>query len=328
MKKHNLWISIPLISICTLFLLTTIFTIYDNSRVIVIHQTIEMEGLDPAFDGFTILQISDLHGKRFGEHQKYLANIINALDYDLLAFTGDFQSRQRDPLPLLELIHAIQPQGPMVYVGGNSGPFDVDIFIGGISPDGEMLQKEGCTLLDRPFSIQRGEAQLWFSEVYLGMNPADLIVQAEQQRASRQTEAYMKEYFSRQAAFQKELAQTFSRITPADTLIGITHYPLPQATLDGLDQKTLPFDLVIAGHYHGGQIRLPFIGALYIPDAHSSYMGLFPDQRIVSGLYTGKHIQQYVSRGVGSSDVIPFLNFRSFNTPEINLLTLHRKAEN
>jgi predicted MPP superfamily phosphohydrolase len=325
MKKIIRCCSILLLGIAVLSLAFAAYTIFDNQRIVIVSQTVEIDGLDPAFDGFTILQVSDLHGARFGAKQERLASLVNSLDYDLLALTGDFQSRKRDTQPLYELLDAVQTDAPVVYIGGNAGPFDVDIFTGSVSPEGKKLQDAGCTLLARPFSIQRGDARLWFSETYLGKTPASLIAYARARLASANPNDFMQGYFTRQIEFQEELEKTFSGITPQDTLIGITHYPLPQATLDGDGNKTLPFDLVIAGHYHGGQIRLPFIGALYIPDSSSKLHGLFPNQRIVSGLYPGKSIQQYVSRGLGSSDVIPFLKFRLFNTPEINLITLRPK---
>ena len=97
-------------------------------------------------------------------------------------------------------------------------------------------------------------------------------------------------------------------------------YPSPSPHGKGFQHThNLDFDLVIAGHYHGGQVRVPFYGAPFIPVMTSSfYDGFFPDQNYVSGLAAGNSIQQYISRGLGASNI----PFRLFNTPEINLLTL------
>ena len=70
-------------------------------------------------------------------------------------------------------------------------------------------------------------------------------------------------------------------------------------------------DLVFTGHAHGGQVRIPFIGALVAPD-----QGLFP--KYTSGSYTKDSTTMFVSRGLGSS-VIPI---RVFNRPEIVAVTL------
>ena len=72
-------------------------------------------------------------------------------------------------------------------------------------------------------------------------------------------------------------------------------------------------DLVFAGHAHGGQIRIPFIGALVAPD-----QGLFP--KYTSGSYSKDSTTMFVSRGLGDS-VIPI---RIFNRPEIIAVTVRK----
>ena len=72
-------------------------------------------------------------------------------------------------------------------------------------------------------------------------------------------------------------------------------------------------DLVLSGHAHGGQVRLPFIGALYAPG-----QGLLPEYD--SGLYTVGETDMIVSRGLGNS-LIPL---RVNNRPELVIAVLHR----
>lgn len=71
-------------------------------------------------------------------------------------------------------------------------------------------------------------------------------------------------------------------------------------------------DLVLCGHAHGGQFRLPFIGGLVAPN-----QGLFP--KYDSGLYTDGKTNMVVSRGLGNS-IIPF---RFNNRPEVVLVELN-----
>ena len=73
------------------------------------------------------------------------------------------------------------------------------------------------------------------------------------------------------------------------------------------------FDLVLAGHTHGGQIRLPGIGALWLPAGSEGFE---------SGWFYGRFARMYVTRGVGTS-VLPF---RFLCRPEIALITLRRTA--
>lgn len=74
------------------------------------------------------------------------------------------------------------------------------------------------------------------------------------------------------------------------------------------------FDVVLAGHAHGGQIRLPYIGALY-----AANQGFLP--RYTSGIHTMAATTMIVSRGLGSSRRMPV---RFFNRPEIVIVRLRK----
>ena len=69
------------------------------------------------------------------------------------------------------------------------------------------------------------------------------------------------------------------------------------------------FNLVLAGHSHNGQIRLPFIGALVKPNYAKKYYDEY---------YKIKNTDLYISSGIGVSEV----NFRLFNRPSFNLYRL------
>lgn len=75
------------------------------------------------------------------------------------------------------------------------------------------------------------------------------------------------------------------------------------------------FDLVVSGHYHGGQIILPYVGGLYAPE-----LGWFPE--VDYGHYKLKDMDMIVTRGISSSDeTFPRFN----NPPEIVSITLKAK---
>ena len=93
--------------------------------------------------------------------------------------------------------------------------------------------------------------------------------------------------------------------------IGLTHMPI---------ESDMGYDLVISGHYHGGQYRIPFYGALFVPDINGN--GFLPKQSEVSGLVNRNGYVEYISRGLGSSSSIKALEFRLFNTPELNVIKL------
>lgn len=73
-------------------------------------------------------------------------------------------------------------------------------------------------------------------------------------------------------------------------------------------------NLILAGHSHGGQVRLPIIGALYTPKNGHKY---------VKGYYDLNGTSLYVTSGIGVSRY----NFRLFNKPEINFYRLNKEAE-
>jgi predicted MPP superfamily phosphohydrolase len=106
--------------------------------------------------------------------------------------------------------------------------------------------------------------------------------------------------------------QIAGRADPAaDVRIGVTHSPEPRL----LDQfEADGYDLLLAGHTHGGQLRLPFYGALV------TNCGI--ERERVSGLHrhpVGGHAWLHISAGLGTS---PWAPARFACRPEASLLTL------
>jgi len=74
------------------------------------------------------------------------------------------------------------------------------------------------------------------------------------------------------------------------------------------------------------EVKLEFLlcGAMFVPTKNPKE-SFFPDKEIVSGLYNYENVSQYVSSGLGASKKIPFLGFRLFNTPQIDVIRLMKK---
>ena len=68
---------------------------WDTNRFDVRKTEIELERLPAAFDGFTILQVSDLHNRAYGRDGQALIRTIRGLSYDCIAITGDLLNRHR-----------------------------------------------------------------------------------------------------------------------------------------------------------------------------------------------------------------------------------------
>ncbi|MGL4992207.1 MAG: metallophosphoesterase [Sarcina sp.] len=258
-----------------LIIFTIVYNIYDNNRIKVIETEIEFLDLPKEFEDFTILQITDLHGKEFGEKQEKLTSLINGLSYDMIAITGDIQNKHKEGIkPFLDMMDGIEDKENTFFVYGN---IDEEKYF-------DEIKNSGCNMLEEPFEFKRGNESLWIDE------------------------------YSHLKKFDKE---KFS--------IGLTHIPIP---------APVGHDLILAGHHHGGQYRIPFFGAVFIPNNNGR--NLFPDQSDVSGLkvfekYSGfeiKPFKQFISRGLGASADLKLIEFRLFNTPEINLIRLKRKVEN
>ena len=101
---------------------------------------------------------------------------------------------------------------------------------------------------------------------------------------------------------QPSIAFPSSSSADTTTLV-LSHNPDTKEQL-----KPYSWDLMLCGHTHGGQVRLPFIGAPILP---------VKDKRFVEGLYQWDARWIHITRGVGNLYGVRF-NCR----PEINLLTL------
>ncbi|MDR3456713.1 MAG: metallophosphoesterase [Verrucomicrobiae bacterium] len=99
-------------------------------------------------------------------------------------------------------------------------------------------------------------------------------------------------------------SQTTVALDPAAKNIYLMHYP---AQVKKLDQK---FDLVLAGHSHGGQVRIPFYGPVIVPYAVDEFD---------MGLYQTKAGPFYVNPGIG---YIYTYNFRFNCRPEITVIEI------
>jgi predicted phosphodiesterase len=239
----NILLFILVIFCEVLFILVVDFTIYTNNHINIVRQVVQINGLPIEFDGFTILQISDLHGKQFGNSEKGLTGIINSLDYDAIAITGDSQDTgSKDFQPLLELIRGINRKTPIFYISGNTGPFDMnynttgsryslDMTDGKIQSAGITLENAGFTLLNWPQAIERGSARLWLATDF-SVSQSILAVGQSQQKLRSTNSQNEKDILTSKIEYQEKLLKIYASFIPGDTLIGIFHIPLYYKTLE------------------------------------------------------------------------------------------------
>lgn len=282
-RNHMVPIIILLLGVAFL-----IFAWWENNALTVMRIDFTSAKVPDGFDGYKIVQISDLHNKRFGKNQQRLMAKITAERPDLIAVTGDLvDSRHTDIAVAMEFIRAAVAIAPVYYVPGNHEA-DVEEY-------GELLIQladAGVTVLsDAAVALERGGDTV----TLLGLaDPKFLTGVPAAERPER-----MEETLS-------------GLLTEGEALnILLSHRP----ELFDLYARA-GADLVFCGHAHGGQIRLPLIGGLFAPN-----QGLFPEY--TAGAYESGETTMVVSRGLGGS-VFPL---RVFNRPEVVTVTFGKKSQ-
>lgn len=299
-KKSHKWVIIPIIFV--LLVALVIYTLYDNGQIEVDYVTVTHSQIPKSFDGFKILQISDLHGKRFGEENENLIKKINGLDYDMILFTGDYMSNPEsgDYWDLVDLVTALDKKDvPMLYILGESDytPDNVDKL-------GDSWNT--CIVPSEKTDLMKNLEAVGVQFVY-PITPIYLNGEAIYFTGIDYNESIFDEY-----GF--DVDKHFS--------ICVTHKPIDYdvnerlANINKQNLNEVDYDLSISGHTHGGQIRLPLLGAVYIEGK-----GFFPQEKDSDGLHSdGQGRFNYISKGLGASG---FPGFRFCNTPELSVITLN-----
>ena len=127
------------------------FTMQQTNALKVTRYTWESSRVPPGFDGYLIVQVSDLHGKRFGMDQKRLLKVIRDLNPDMIAFTGDMISLDtKDLSPVQELLAGLAGLAPMYYVDGNHDPLSPAYMdFRALLRECGVVTLEGCVALAR-----------------------------------------------------------------------------------------------------------------------------------------------------------------------------------
>lgn len=247
--------------------------------------TVESEDLPKEFEGYKIAHISDLHNAEFGKNNKKLLDMLKEANPDMIAVTGDIIDCRRTDIDIaLSFIKEAVKIAPCCYVTGNHEAR---------ASEYEEL-KEG--LLSLGVTVLENER-------------VDLEINGEAISVLGLTDPRFEgEYlFDENKAIIKNNLTKLSEETEKFTLL-LSHRPdMFEIYVEN------EIDLALCGHAHGGQIRLPFIGGLAVPDH-----GLFPEYD--AGVFTENNTTMVISRGLGNS-IFPL---RINNRPELILVELKR----
>ena len=244
--------------------------------------TYKSKKLPKEFEGFKVVQVSDLHDSVFGEKQSELLYETEKLSPDVIVVTGDVIDRNRTENLESSMQYIQQAVGvaPVYYVPGNHEKR------AGIYPLlRERLIKAGVILLEnQKLALVRGQGKITLAGM---MDPFFFLPQDE------------KEPDNSLALFTQTLQKLLPQTEDGEFRMLLCHRP----ELFSLYTQC-HIDFTFTGHAHGGQFRLPLIGPLYSP-----MQGIFP--KYTSGIYQKGEYAMVVSRGLGNS-VFPIRIGNSF----------------
>ncbi|MCR2822609.1 metallophosphoesterase [Lederbergia panacisoli] len=248
---------------------------------------VKSERIPKAFDGISIVQISDLHDAAFGEKQLRLVTKVKKLNPDFVFITGDFIDSNRYNLQnSLDFVQQITPFTDVFYVTGNH-----EVAVNRIEEITKALEDAGVhVLMDETAEIEKAGQSILIAGVQDPL--AKAIAPPEETIAESLDEILI-----------DEQNDSFKLL--------LSHRP---EVFDVYAIKDI--DVVFTGHAHGGQVRIPGIGGLIAPG-----QGWFP--KYTSGIHENGRTHMVVSRGLGNS-IIPF---RILNRPEIVVLNLKSLAK-
>lgn len=254
---------------------------------------IPIDGLSPHLDGFTIVQLSDLHlGPHVDSHQiRRAVDLANDLNPDLIVLTGDFVSRFASYAKpcAQELSRLTAPYGIYAITGNHDQWTDDDVVTAELQRVGiSVLRNEACQLLV-------GTEAIWL----VGIDDAGVTGITGGSGISQSDFAAL--WVEQRDAYQRLTAN----IPSGEPAILLVHNPdfVETVSLAGIS-------LALCGHTHGGQIRFPIMGPLVLPSLYG--------QRYAGGLVECGGTPIYVNRGIGL--ISPPLRFLC--RPEITLLRL------
>ncbi len=253
----------------------------ERHALTIVRRTVHIVNLPVSFHGFTIAQLSDIHYRDFDEPYfvEHAVRELNLLKPDLVALTGDFITAHRIP------------GMPLRTAAGDAN--DCAAILSGIQCPLRFSSLGNHDSVDVPGVLQALRSHRLFP-LYNQFVPIDL-------RGDRIWLAGIADaYFD-----VPNLPSAIPKRKPNEPVILLGHEPDFADTV----AQYHPVDLMLAGHTHGGQVRLPFLPPMFLPAMGVKY---------ISGLFTLGKTQLYVNRGLGTMH----LPFRLNCPPELTLLTL------
>ena len=265
-------------------LVLVIWALIFNKAVEVNEVSLSFPDLPSEFEGFRIAHVSDLHNTEFGKENGKLLKKLREADPDIIAITGDILDSNRPNVPVaLAFLEEAVRIAPCYYVTGNHE----GRIMGHYYDFKEDMEALGVTVLEnRKMKLEIGNSAI----TLMGIDDPNVCNDGLSGSSESVAAARIQKLRAEEDGFT----------------VLLSHRP---DLFDVYVESGV--DLVLSGHVHGGQFRLPFIGGLYGPG-----QGILPEYD--AGVFHEGETVMYVSRGLGNS-VFPL---RFHNRPEVVLITL------
>ena len=254
-----------------------------DNRLEVSHYTVDSDKIPDEFDGFRILHLSDFHC----DTTAGLSNAIRGEKPDIICVTGDMTHDTGAYTPFTDLLNELIEVAPVYIVSGNH-----DIWRNDYNALMKICEKMGAVhLKDKSVRIEKNGTSITLSGIE---DPASVNHHTISKRINESLE-------------KLEMNDDFN--------ILLVHRA---NLLDIFENKG--FDLILSGHMHGGQFRLPGVGGVVSPKTNFMSKGRIFFPKYFGGEYNMDDTKMIVSRGVGNPTILP----RIFNRPEICTIILKK----
>ena len=285
-EKHFSFLKIFIFIILIISAIIAYGFLIEPKLITVKEQKITLDNWPDNFNGFKIVHISDIHyGRLFDEKSlQKLVNSINEQKPDIVVLTGDLIDKDTHMTTnmankISNLLKKINAKAGKYAINGNND-LNFDEWV-------NIISNGGFKDLNNTYDT-----------IYINGYQNIFIAGASTVKDKLSINDKLKTSI--------DYLNSFDKNGPIYKIL-LLHEP---DTIDDLSNN--PFNLILAGHSHAGQIRLPFIGAIMLPDGAKKYY---------DSHYKLENSDLYISNGLGVSNY----NFRLFNTPSYNLYRLVKK---
>ena len=253
------------------------FLFWDNKRISVRRYEVKLRRLG---GGFKIVQISDLHNQVFGKNQRHILEKVREEKPDVIVITGDLVDFRHTNIEIaLDMVRQLKKIAPVYMVTGNH-----ELWSPQWSELKQELEKEKILLDGKRVVLRKNKEKI---NLWGIADPGNQVEESSD-------------------FFGDDLRVMTSKMNQNEVNVLLSHRP--EKFKDHVDNS---FDVVLSGHAHGGQARLPILGGLVAP-----HQGILPN--FDAGVFKQGRTWMVVSRGLGNS-LIPL---RVFNNPEIVSIVL------